>query len=194
MNIYDNIRFREEKIKKQFKEALGYELNLENPKTYNEKLQWLKLYYHNPLMTKCADKYLAREYIKEKIGEEYLVPLIGVWDKVEDIDFNSLPKQFVLKVNWGSGQNIIVKDKSKLNIEETKNKLNGWLKPFSNHYYYSYEWQYKDIEPKIICEKNILNKWTVIYLTTKYFVLMEIVIIFKLISTDIQIIQDVFII
>ncbi|WP_338420398.1 ATP-grasp fold amidoligase family protein [Brachyspira aalborgi] len=133
-------------------------------------------------------------YIKEKIGEKYLIPLIGVWDKVEDIDFNSLPKQFVLKVNWGSGQNIIVKDKSKLNIEETKNKLNGWLKPFSNHYYYSYEWQYKDIEPKIICEKNILNKWTVIYLTTKYFVLMEIVIIFKLISTDIQIIQDVFII
>ena len=86
---------------------------------------------------------------------EYLIPLIGVWDKVEDIDFNSLPKQFVLKVNWGSGQNIIVKDKSKLNIEETKNKLNGWLKPFLNHYYYSYEWQYKDIEPKIICEKYI---------------------------------------
>ena len=139
MKTKENIKFREDIIKKQFKEALGYELNLENPKTYNEKLQWLKLYYHNPLMTKCADKYLAREYIKEKIGEEYLIPLIGVWDKVEDIDFNSLPKQFVLKVNWGSGQNIIVKDKSKLNIEETKNKLNGWLKPFSNHYYYSYE-------------------------------------------------------
>ena len=153
--IKENIKFREDIIKKQFKEALGYELNLENPKSFNEKLQWLKLYYHNPLMTKCADKYLAREYIKEKIGEEYLIPLIGVWDKVEDIDFNSLPKQFVLKVNWGSGQNIIVKDKSKLNIEETKNKLNGWLKPFSNHYYYSYEWQYKDIEPKIICEKYI---------------------------------------
>ena len=155
MQTKENIKFREDIIKKQFKEALGYELNLENPKTYNEKLQWLKLYYHNPLMTKCADKYLAREYIKEKIGEEYLIPLIGVWDKVEDIDFNSLPKQFVLKVNWGSGQNIIVKDKSKLNIDETKNKLNGWLKPFSNHYYYSYEWQYKDIEPKIICEKYI---------------------------------------
>ena len=115
MQTKENIKFREDIIKKQFKEALDYELNLENPKTFNEKLQWLKLYYHNPLMTKCADKYLAREYIKEKIGEEYLIPLIGVWDKVEDIDFNSLPKQFVLKVNWGSGQNIIVKDKSKLN-------------------------------------------------------------------------------
>ena len=155
MQTKENIKFREDIIKKQFKEALGYELNLENPKSFNEKIQWLKLYYHNPLMTKCADKYLAREYIKEKIGEEYLIPLICVWDKVEDIDFNSLPKQFVLKVNWGSGQNIIVKDKSKLNIDETKNKLNGWLKPFSNHYYYSYEWQYKDIEPKIICEKYI---------------------------------------
>lgn len=102
--IKENIKFREDIIKKQFKEALGYELNLENPKTFNEKLQWLKLYYHNPLMTKCADKYLAREYIKEKIGEEYLIPLIGVWDKVEDIDFNSLPKQFVLKVNWEAGK------------------------------------------------------------------------------------------
>ena len=153
--IKENIKFREEIIKIQFKEGTGYELNLENPKTFNEKLQWLKLYYHNPLMTKCADKYLAREYIKEKIGEEYLIPLIGAWDKVEDIDFDSLPEQFVLKVNWGSGQNIIVKDKSKLDIADAKNRLNEWLKPFSNHYYYSYEWCYKNIEPKIICEKYI---------------------------------------
>ncbi|KLI14636.1 ATP-grasp fold amidoligase family protein, partial [Brachyspira hyodysenteriae] len=82
--------------------------------------------YHDPLMTICADKYAVREYIKETIGEEYLIPLIGVWDKVEDIDFNSLPNQFVLKVNWGSGQNIIVKDKSTLNIEEIKKKLEYW--------------------------------------------------------------------
>ncbi|WP_275041295.1 ATP-grasp fold amidoligase family protein, partial [Brachyspira hyodysenteriae] len=82
-------------MKEQFKNALGYELNLENPKTFNEKLQWLKLYYHDPLMTICADKYAVREYIKETIGEEYLIPLIGVWDRVEDIDFNSLPNQFV---------------------------------------------------------------------------------------------------
>ena len=67
-------------------------------------------------MTKCADKYLAREYIKDTVGEEYLIPLIGVWDKVEDIDFDYLPEQFVLKVNWGSGMNIVVKDKSKLYI------------------------------------------------------------------------------
>ena len=106
-------------------------------------------------MTKCADKYLVREYIKETIGEEYLIPLIGVWDKVEDIDFDNLPNQFVLKVNWGSGQNIIVKDKSQLNIEEAKNQLRYWMLPTSNHYYYSYEWAYKNIKPKIICEKYI---------------------------------------
>ncbi len=150
-----NITFREEIIKEQFSNALGYELNLENPRTFNEKLQWLKLYYHDPLMTKCADKYLVREFIKETIGEEYLIPLIGVWDRVEDIDFDSLPNQFVLKVNWGSGQNIIVKDKTKLDIEEVKNKLSLWLLPTSNHYYYSYEWCYKNIEPKIICEEYI---------------------------------------
>ena len=155
MTKEENIRFREKIIKEQFQNALGYELNLENPRTFNEKLQWLKLYYHDPLMTKCADKYLVREYIKETIGEEYLIPLIGVWDRVEDIDFDKLPNQFVLKVNWGSGQNIIVKDKSKLDIEETKNKLRYWMLPTSNHYYYSYEWCYKNIEPKIICEKYI---------------------------------------
>ena len=155
MTIEENIKYREEVIKQQFKEYLGYELNLENPQTFNEKLQWLKLYYHDPLMTKYADKYLVREYIKETVGEEYLIPLIGVWDEVEDIDFDSLPNQFVLKVNWGSGQNIIVKDKSKLDIEEAKNKLRNWIKPASNHYYFSYEWPYKNIAPKIICEKYI---------------------------------------
>ena len=156
MTREENLKFREEVIKKQFKNALGYELNLDNPKTFNEKIQWLKLYYHDPLTTICADKYLVRGYIKEKIGEEYLIPLLGVWDKVDDIDFDSLPNQFVLKVNWGSGQNIIVKDKSKLNIEETKNKLRYWMQPFCNlYYYYSFEWQYKNIPPKIICEKYI---------------------------------------
>ena len=155
MTKEDNIKFREELIKKQFKSNLDYEVNLDNPQTFNEKIQWLKLYNHDPLITKCADKYLAREYIKEKVGEEYLIPLLGVWDRVEDIDFDSLPNQFVLKVNWGWGQNIIVQDKAKLNIEEVKNKLNNWLEPFSNHYYYSFEWSYKNIKPKIICEKYI---------------------------------------
>ncbi|KLI27805.1 ATP-grasp fold amidoligase family protein, partial [Brachyspira hyodysenteriae] len=103
MTPEENIKFRETITKNIFKSHVGYEPNLENPKTFNEKLQWLKLYYHDTLMTKCADKYAVREYIKETIGEEYLIPLIGVWDRVEDINFDSLPNQFVLKVNWGSG-------------------------------------------------------------------------------------------
>lgn len=140
-------------LEKQFKWATGYNLNLDNPKSFNEKIQWLKLNYRNPLLTKCADKYKVREYVKEKIGEEYLIPLLGVWDSPDDIDFESLPNQFVLKVNWGSGQNIIVKNKSKLNIEETKEKLRNWMKPESNHYYMGLEWCYKNIEPKIIAEK-----------------------------------------
>ena len=155
MTKEENIKFREKLIKKQFKECFGYEPNLDDPQTFNEKIQWLKLYFNDSLMTKCADKYLAREYIKEKVGEEYLIPLLGVWDKAEDIDFDSLPNQFVLKVNWGSGQNIIVKDKTKLDIEEVKNKLNNWLEPLSNHYYFGFEWQYKNIIPKIICEEYI---------------------------------------
>ncbi|MEI0510823.1 ATP-grasp fold amidoligase family protein [Brachyspira intermedia] len=155
MTKEENIKFREDVIKAQFKHHLSYDLNLDNPTTFNEKIQWLKLYYHDPLITKCSDKYLAREYIADKIGDKYLIPLIEVYDNAEDIDFNVLPNQFVLKINWGSGQNIIVKDKSTLNIEETKNKLKYWMEPANNHYYGSFEWAYKNIKPKIICEKYI---------------------------------------
>ena len=149
---YDNQKYL---LETQFKRYVGYKLDLENPRTFNEKIQWLKLNYKNPMVTKCADKYAVREYIKEKIGEEYLIPLLGVWDSPDEIDFDSLPKQFVLKVNWGSGQNIIVKDKSKLNIDETKEKLKNWMKPEANHYYDFLEWAYKDIQPKITCEKYV---------------------------------------
>lgn len=155
MTKEENIKFRENIIKLQFKYHLSYDLNLDNPKTFNEKIQWLKLYYHDPLITKCSDKYLAREYIKEKISDEYLIPLISVYDNAEDIDFNTLPNQFVLKLNWGSGQNIIVKDKNTLNIEETKNKLKYWMEFYNNHYYGSFEWSYKNITPKIVCEQYI---------------------------------------
>ena len=142
-------------ITKQFIEQVGYKPNLKNPKSFNEKIQWLKLHYHDPLITKCADKYLVREYVKDKIGEEFLIPLLGVYDTPEEINFDNLPEQFVIKVNWGWAQNIIVKDKSQLNIEETKEKLYSWLKPESNHYFYSFEWSYKNIKPKIIIESFI---------------------------------------
>lgn len=142
-------------IENQFEQAVGYKPNIDKPKTFNEKLQWLKLYNEDSLLTKCADKYLVREYVKEKIGSEYLIPLLGVWDSPDDINFDKLPNQFVLKVNWGSGQNIIAKDKTNFDIKEAKKKLQNWIKPKSNHYYYSFEWCYKNIEPKIIAEPFI---------------------------------------
>lgn len=108
-------------------------------------------------MTQCADKVTVRDYIAQKIGEEYLVPSLGVYSDPDEIDFYALPDRFVLKVNWGSGQNIICKDKSTLNIEDAKNKLKQWMQPHSNIYYLFLEWGYKNIQPKILCEQYIEN-------------------------------------
>lgn len=142
-------------LKYQFKRCFGYDLDIDNPKTFNEKIQWLKLYYQNPLLTVCADKVAVREYVKNTIGEKYLVPVLGIYDNVKDIDFDKLPDKFALKVNWGSGQNIIVTDKSKLDIKDARNKLKEWMKPKGNHYFNFLEWAYKNIPPKIIAESFI---------------------------------------
>lgn len=142
-------------IIRQFENRIGYTPNLENSRTFNEKIQWLKIFYRNKLLTKCADKYFVRDYIQKKIGHRYLIPLIGVYDNENQINFNKLPNQFVLKLNNGSGRNIICKNKQVLNIKETKKQLKNWLKPENSHYLYSYEWAYKNIKPKIICEKFI---------------------------------------
>jgi len=143
------------KISCQFFETAGYWPNLRNPRTFDEKIQWLKLQYRDNLITTCADKYRVREYVRSTIGEEYLIPLLGAYDRVEDIDFGSLPEKFVLKTNHASGQNIVCKEKSSLDWEEAKRKLSGWMRPESNHYHYSCEWSYKDIRPKIVCEEYI---------------------------------------
>ena len=139
-------------LKKRFKLAMGKELNLENPKTFNEKLQWLKLYDRKPEQTMMVDKYLARNYIAEKIGEEHLIPLLGVWDNADDIDFDALPDQFVLKCNHNSGLGMcICKDKSKLNIKKVKKQLKKGLK--QDYYLTGREGPYKDVPRKIIAEK-----------------------------------------
>ena len=153
MTREENFDFRVKIIKSDFENRLGYKLNLEDPKTFNEKMQWLKLYYYDPFISIAADKYAVRDHIKNTIGEEYLIPLLNTWDKPEDIEFDKLPNQFVLKVNWGSGQNIIVRDKEKLDIEAAKRQLSEWMKPHRNHYYYSFEMGYKYIKPRIICEE-----------------------------------------
>ena len=142
-------------LETQFKKRVGYKLNLDNPQTFNEKIQWLKFNYRDPLMTKCADKIGVREYVKEKIGEQYLVPIIGIYNSVDEINFENLPEKFVAKVNWGSGQNIIVTNKLELDIETTKRKLAEWMKPENNLYYEGLEWVYKNINPKIIIEEYI---------------------------------------
>ncbi len=142
-------------ISQEFEKNIGYKLDFNNPKTFNEKIQYLKLFYKDPKLTICSDKYRVRDYVKNLIGEKYLTPLIGVYDKADDIDFDSLPERFVVKVNWGSGQNIIVSDKSKIDVNDIKKKLNKWMEPHSNHYYHAFEWCYKDIEPKIIIEEYL---------------------------------------
>ena len=126
-------------------------LHLKNPKTYNEKLQWLKLYDRKPLYTKLVDKYLVREYVKEKIGEEYLIPLLAVYDRAEDIDFDALPDEFVLKCTHDSGGLVICRDKADLNKVAAKTKIGSSLKV--NYYLENREWPYKDVPRKIIAEK-----------------------------------------
>lgn len=134
-----------------FRAELGYPLDLKDPVTYNEKLQWIKLYDRNPDYTIYADKYLVREYIKNKIGEKYLIPLVGVYDTVDDIDWEMLPNRFVLKCTHGSGCNIICRNKAQLNIDEAKKKLKKWMR--KSWYWFGREWAYKNIKPRIICEE-----------------------------------------
>ncbi len=137
-------------------ERTGNTLNLNNPQTFNEKIQWMKLYDSTPIKTRLADKYLVRDWVKERIGEEYLIPLLGVWDNFDDINFDELPNDFVLKCNHGCGYNIIVKDKSKLNIKNARKKINNWMnEDFA--YKYGLELHYSPIQRKIIAEKYIEN-------------------------------------
>lgn len=135
---------------------LNEKLDLENPITYNQKLQWLKLYNRNPLYTQLVDKYKAREFIADKIGEDYLIPLLGVWETVDDIDFSALPNQFVLKCTHNSGGLVICKDKNNLDINKAKQKLEKSLK--QNYYYGQREWLYKDVPPLIIAEQYMEDK------------------------------------
>lgn len=147
----------EEYLRRRFKAVFGRELNLDNPITLNEKLQWLKLYNQRPEYTTYVDKYEVRAYIKKKIGEKYLIPLLGVWDKAEDIDFESLPNQFVLKCNHNSGLGMcICKDKSKLDIDKARLELNKGMQ--QNYFLYSREYPYRDVKRKIIAEKFMQDR------------------------------------
>ena len=143
---------KEKYIQKNFKERVGYEIDFNNePKTFNEKIQFRKLYDKNPLYSICADKYRVREYVKNKIGEEYLIPLLLVTDKLTEEQWDKLPNQFVAKANHNSGPVQIVKDKSKVNKKEIIMKLNYQLK--IDYGILSLEKYYSKIHRKIIVEK-----------------------------------------
>ncbi len=144
----------EDGLKDWFFKSTGNTLDLLNPVTYNEKMQWLKLYNSVPIKTKLADKFLVRKYVAKKIGEKYLTPLLGVYNSFDEIDFDKLPNQFVIKCNHGSGWNLIVQDKSKLDKNDAKQKIDEWM---SKNYAFNlgYELHYLNIKPKIIIEKYL---------------------------------------
>ena len=141
----------EKYIKLMYRIKMGDRINLDNPRGYNEKLQWMKLNDRNPEYVKMVDKYEVKKYIADIIGEEYVIPTLGVYDKFEDIDFEKLPNQFVLKCTHDSGGTAICKDKEKLNIDSVKEKINKSMK--KNYFYWGREWPYKEVKPRIIAEQ-----------------------------------------
>ena len=138
-------------LKLMFYVRMGKKLNLKNPTTFNEKLQWLKLYDRKPLYTTMVDKYEVKKYVGGIIGEEYIIPTLGVWEKFEEIDFSTLPEQFVLKCTHDSGGLVICKDKSNFDIPSAREKIDRCL--HANYYRHGREWPYKNVQPRIIAEK-----------------------------------------
>ena len=136
--------------------SIGKSLNLNNPQTFAEKLQWLKLYNRRPEYTKMVDKYEAKRYVADLIGFKYIIPTLGVWDKVEDIDFDTLPNQFVLKCTHDSGGVIICKNKAELDIVAAKKKLRKALK--RRYYLQNREYPYKNVVPRIIAEQYMVDE------------------------------------
>lgn len=138
-------------IKIAYRINLGKKLNLSNPQLFNEKLQWLKLYDRKDVYTTMVDKYEAKKYVAGIIGDEYIIPTFGVYDRFDDIDFDKLPSQFVIKCTHDCGGLVIVKDKLSFDIDSAKQKINKSLK--RNYYYHGREWPYKNVKPRIIIEK-----------------------------------------
>lgn len=143
-------------LKIEYKLYFGQKLNLDNPVTFNEKLQWLKIHDRNPEYTKLVDKIAVKDYIKKVLGEEYIIPTLGTYDTFDEIDFSKLPNQFVLKCNHDSGGLLVCKDKSKLDIKEERSKINKCLN--RNYYYLHREWPYKNVKPKILIEKYMSDE------------------------------------
>lgn len=143
-------------LKIKYRIRVGRKLNINDSRAFNEKLQWLKLYDRNPIYTRFVDKYEVRSFVKETIGQEYLISLLGVWDEFDEIDFSKLPNQFVLKCTHDSGSVFICKDKNSIDYADLKKRVNKSLK--KNFYYLGREWPYKNVEPRIIAEEFIYDE------------------------------------
>ena len=141
----------EEYVKIKYKLEMNKRLNLQDPKTFNEKLQWLKLYDRNPEYTQMVDKFEAKKYVANIIGKKYIIPTLGLWDKFEDIDFTKLPNKFVLKPTHASGNIFICKNKDEIDYKKLKKTVQKWLK--RNYYLVHREWPYKNVKPRIIAEE-----------------------------------------
>lgn len=139
-----------------YRGAFSKKLNLDNPQTFNEKLQWLKLYDRKPLYMTLVDKYEVKKYVADKIGQQYIIPTLNVWNRFDEIDFNELPNQFVLKCTHDSGGLVICTDKKNLDEKKAKEKLDKCLK--RNFYFQSREWPYKNIPRRIIAEKYMVDE------------------------------------
>lgn len=155
-------------LKLLYWDKFGKKLNLDNPKLFNEKLQWLKLYDRNPSYTQIVDKYEVKKIVSEKIGEQYVIPTLGVWEKFDQIDFDTLPKQFVLKCTHDSGGIVIVKDKTSFDKKNAKDKIESCLN--RNYYYPGREWPYKRVKPRIIAEPYLTDESNVELKDYKIFV------------------------
>lgn len=138
-------------IELRYKANFKKNIDLDCPVTFNEKMQWLKLYNKNPLHTEMADKYLVKKYVSERIGDSYVAKLLGVWDEVDEIDLTGLPDKFVLKTTHDCGGVVVCKDKSALNLKKTKKFLRKHMK--REYFYHCREWPYKNIKPRIIAEE-----------------------------------------
>lgn len=146
----------EKAIEDWYYEVTGKNIDIRNPKTFNELIQWGKIYDNTEIRSRLADKYEVREWVAERIGEQHLIPLLGVWDRAEDIDFTQLPDKFVLKCNHGSAYNIIVRDKTTLDEAKTRKQLNDWL--HEDYAFKGFELHYQQIKPRIIAEKDMLEE------------------------------------
>ena len=140
----------EDYLKIVFRLYTGYELNLKNPITFSEKIQWLKLNDRKPIYTVMVDKYAAKEYVKSVVGQEHIIPTLGVWDSFDSIDFTTLPTSFVLKCTHDSGSCIVVKNRNDIDLKTVRNSLKKSIQ--SNYYYIGREWPYKNVKPRIIAE------------------------------------------